>query len=60
MNCSMFKKIMKMPSDKELNIMWAVATSSAIESGTKPHIIFAKFLYSDFTNTKPRVNIGDK
>lgn len=50
---------MKMPSDKDLNIMWAVATSSAIESRTKPHIIFAKLLYMDLTNTKPRVTLGD-
>jgi hypothetical protein len=34
-----------LPDKKELDIIWTVATSSAIESGTRPHIIFARLLY---------------
>ena len=48
-----------LPDTKELNIMWTVATSSSIESGTRPHIIFAKLLYNTLTNTKPRVGLYD-
>lgn len=50
---------MKMPEDKELNMMWTVATSSAIESGTRPHIIFAKLLYSKLTKEKLIVGLYD-
>lgn len=50
---------MKLPNDKDLNIMWSVATSSSIESGTKPHLIFARLLYSSITNEKPRVKLAD-
>jgi hypothetical protein len=39
----------KMPDDNDLNIMWTVATSSSIESGTRPHLIFARLLYSSLT-----------
>jgi hypothetical protein len=47
----------KLPDDKQLNIMWSVATSSAIESGTRPHVIFAKLLYNDLLNIKPPVEL---
>jgi hypothetical protein len=47
----------KLPDDKQLNIMWSVATSSAIESGTRPHVIFAKLLYNDLMNIKPPVGL---
>jgi hypothetical protein len=50
---------MKLPTDNELNILWSVATSSSIESGTRPHLIFAKLLYSKITNEKPRVGLYD-
>lgn len=50
---------MKLPEDKKLNMMWSVATSSAIESGTRPHIIFAKLLYSKLTKEKPIVGLCD-
>jgi hypothetical protein len=49
----------KLPDDKELNMLWSVATSSAIESGTRPHLIFARLLYSKLTNEKPRVGLYD-
>jgi hypothetical protein len=48
----------KLPDKLQLDIMWTVATSSSIETGTRPHLIFAKLLYDDFTNTKPRVGLG--
>lgn len=52
-------KLMKLPDKKALDIMWAVATSTSIETGTRPHHIFAKLLYNDFTNTKPIVGLCD-
>ena len=48
-----------LPDDKELNIMWSVATSSAIETGKRPHLIFAKLLYNDFNDIKPLVGLAD-
>ena len=53
---------MKLPDDNQLNIMWAVATSSAIETGTRPHYGFADLLYDYLTDKKPRVELcdGDK
>lgn len=48
---------MKLPDDKELNIMWSVATSSAIETGERPHLIFAKLLYNNLMNIKPPVGL---
>lgn len=50
---------MKLPEDKELNMMWSVATSSAIESGMKPHLIFARLLYSTLSKEKPKVTLAD-
>jgi hypothetical protein len=49
-----------MPDDNQLNIMWSVATSSAIETGTRPHHIFARLLYNDLMNIKPPVGLCDK
>jgi hypothetical protein len=51
---------MKMPNDNQLNIMWSVATSSAIETGQRPHHIFAMLLYNDLTNSGPDVKLADK
>ncbi len=51
--------MMKLPEDKELNIIWSVATSSSIESGTRPHLIFARLLYSKITNQKLCVELAD-
>ena len=50
---------MELPDKNQLNIMWAVATSSAIETGTRPHHIFARLLYNDFMNIKPPVGLCD-
>jgi hypothetical protein len=49
----------KLPDKLQLDIMWTVATSSSIETGTRPHMIFAKLLYDDLTNTKPPVTLYD-
>jgi hypothetical protein len=46
-----------LPDKYELNIMWSVATSSSIETGTRPHIIFAKLLYDELNNIKPIVGL---
>jgi hypothetical protein len=50
---------MELPDKNQLNIMWAVATSSAIETGTRPHHIFAMLLYNDLMNIKPPVGLCD-
>ena len=49
----------KMPTDYDLNIMWAVATSSSLESGQRPHHIFARLLYNDLMEIKPIVGLAD-
>jgi hypothetical protein len=39
-----------LPDKKELDIIWTVATSSAIECDTRPHIIFARLLYDELSD----------
>jgi hypothetical protein len=51
---------MQLPDERELNIMWSVATSSSIESGTRPHHIFARLLYNKLTKEKLRVGLCDE
>ena len=46
-----------MPTDYDLNIMWAVATSSSLESGQRPHHIFARLLYNDIMDIQPPVGL---
>lgn len=48
-----------LPEKRELDIMWTVATSSAIETGTRPHILFARMLYDEFNDIKPLVSLAD-
>ena len=48
---------MKLPDDNQLNIMWSVATSSAIETGQRPHHIFAMLLYNDLMKIEPPVGL---
>lgn len=49
---------MKMPDDKQLKIMWSVATSSAIEDGSRrPYEIFARLLYNHLANTNSKVKL---
>jgi hypothetical protein len=50
---------MKLPDDRTLDIMWSVATSSSIETGTRPHRIFAEFLYNELMNIKPSIGLCD-
>jgi hypothetical protein len=49
-----------MPTDYDLNIMWAVATSSAIETRQKPHHIFARLLYNELNDIQPPVGLKDE
>lgn len=46
-----------LPDKLQLDIMWSVATSSAIENHKKPHIIFAELLYNDLMNTQPHARL---
>ena len=48
----------ELPDKRELDIMWTVATSSSIETGTRPHYGFAKMLYDYLTAKKPRVELN--
>jgi hypothetical protein len=48
------------PNKRELDIMWTVATSSAIETRQKPHLIFAKLLYDELAGIEPPVKLGPK
>ena len=40
----------QLPDKRELDIMWTVATSSSIETGTRPHYGFADLLYDYLTD----------
>lgn len=48
---------MKLPNKEQLNILWAVATSSSIETGTRPHHIFAELLYNDLIDKQLPVGL---
>ena len=48
-----------LPDKRELDIMWTVATSTSIETGTRPHIHFARMLYDEFNDIKPPVGLVD-
>jgi hypothetical protein len=39
-----------LPDKKALDIMWTVATSTSIETGTRPHYGFADLLYDYLTD----------
>jgi hypothetical protein len=43
----------QLPDKLQLDIMWTVATSSSIETGTRPHYGFAKLLYDYLTDKHP-------
>jgi hypothetical protein len=49
----------EMPDKLQLDIMWAVATSTSIETGIRPHYGFAQMLYNDLMNIQPRVRLAD-
>jgi len=40
----------KLPDKKDLDIMWTVATSGALETGIRPHHGFADLLYDYLTD----------
>ena len=48
-----------LPSKSELDIMWTVATSGALETGTRPHYGFADMLYDYLTNKQLPVGLAD-
>lgn len=50
----------ELPDKLQLDIMWTVATSSAIETREKPHLIFAKLLYDELAEIEPIVKLGEK
>ncbi len=39
-----------LPDKKTLDIMWTVATSGSLETGTRPHYGFADLLYDYLTD----------
>lgn len=43
----------QLPDKKQLDIMWTVATSGALETGTRPHYGFADLLYDYLANKNP-------
>jgi len=48
-----------LPDKKSLDIMWTVATSTSIETGTRPHYGFAELLYDYLTdNIKNKYGVG--
>jgi hypothetical protein len=49
----------KLPDKKALDIMWTVATSSSIETGTRPHYGFAQMLYDELNDIQPPVTLYD-
>jgi len=48
-----------LPDKKTLDIMWTVATSTSIETGTRPHYGFAQMLYDELIDKKPYVTLYD-
>ncbi len=46
-----------LPDKKALDIMWTVATSTSIETGTRPHYGFAQMLYDYLIDKKPLVEL---
>ena len=49
----------QLPDKLQLDIMWSVATSSAIETRERPHLIFAKLLYNELNDIQPRVRLKE-
>ena len=48
-----------LPDKRELDIMWTVATSSAIESRQPAYEIFAKLLYNDLSDKEFPIKLGE-
>jgi hypothetical protein len=49
-----------MPDRTKLRVMWTVATSSSLESGTPPYVGFANMLYDYFVDKQPPVELYDE
>jgi len=50
--------IKNLPDKLQLDIMWTVATSTSIETGTRPQYGFAQMLYDYLVDKKPLVELG--
>jgi hypothetical protein len=48
-----------LPDKRDLDIMWAVATSTSIETGTRPYYGFSQMLYDYFID-KHSVRLHDE
>ena len=46
-----------LPDKKALDIMWTVATSTSIETGTRPQYGFAQMLYDYLIDRQPPVRL---
>ena len=46
-----------LPDKFDLDIMWTVATSTSIETGTRPHYGFAQMLYDYFIDKQLPVGL---
>ena len=46
-----------LPEKFDLDIMWTVATSTSIETGTRPHYGFAQMLYNYLTDKQLPVGL---
>jgi hypothetical protein len=53
------KKMKSLPDKKQLDIMWTVATSGSLETGTRPHYGFADLLYDYLMDIKLPVGLAD-
>ena len=49
-----------LPEKFDLDIMWTVATSTSIETGTRPHYGFAQMLYDYLIDKQLPVGLGDE
>ena len=54
------RKMKKLPDKLQLDSMWAVATSTSIETGTRPHYGFAQMLYDELMDIQPQVTLNAK
>ena len=43
----------ELPNKLDLDIMWTVATSGSLETGTRPHYGFAQLLYDYLIDKQP-------
>jgi hypothetical protein len=50
----------QLPDKRSLDIMWTVATSGALETGTRPHYGFADMLYDYLTDKQYPVGLCDE